>query len=98
MGNMSSQKKTVGSIGVARAFPGGQTAHPEDQNEEENHKKFEENVRNYRKMRKDWGNILILPTREWEAMATALVGSPLARRNKQVKNINAKHPRAAFNC
>ena len=30
-------------------------------------RKFEENVRNYRKMRKDWGDVLILPTREWEA-------------------------------
>ena len=28
--------------GVARAFPGGQVAHPEGQNEEENEEKFEE--------------------------------------------------------
>ena len=52
------------SSGVARAFPGGRVAHPEDQNEEENLRK---NEGNYGKMRKYWGNILILPTREWEA-------------------------------
>ena len=57
--------------GVARAFPGGQAAHPEDQNEEENEEKLRKNGRTYRKMRKDWGNVpgnvCILPTREWEA-------------------------------
>ena len=46
--------------GVARPFPGGRLAHPEVQNEEENEEKL-------RKMMKNWGNVLILPTREWEA-------------------------------
>ena len=49
--------------GVARAFPGGRVAHPEDQNEEENEENLRKNERNYGKMRKYWGNILILPTR-----------------------------------
>ena len=53
--------------GVARAFPGGRAAHPEDQNEEENEEKLRKNDRSYRKMRKDWGNHPILPAREWEA-------------------------------
>ena len=39
--------------GVARAFPGGRAAHPEDQNEEENEEKLRKNERSYRKMRKD---------------------------------------------
>ena len=41
--------------------------HPEDQNEEETEENLRKNKPKYRKMRKDWGNILILPTREWEA-------------------------------
>ena len=53
--------------GVARAFPGGRAAHPEDQNEEENKENLRKNERTYRKMRKDWGNVPILPTQEWEA-------------------------------
>ena len=53
--------------GVARAFQGGRVAHPEDQNEEENEENLRKNERNSGKMRKYWGNILILPTREWEA-------------------------------
>ena len=52
------------SSGVARAFQGGRAAHPEDQNEEENEKTLRKNERNYRKMRKNWGNVLILPNRE----------------------------------
>ena len=39
--------------GVARAFPGGRAAHPEDQNEEENEENLRKNGRTYRKMRKD---------------------------------------------
>ena len=39
--------------GVARAFPDGQAAHPEDQNEEENEENLRKNGRTYRKMRKD---------------------------------------------
>ena len=33
--------------GVARAFPGGRAAHPEDQNEEENEENLRKNERNY---------------------------------------------------
>ena len=53
--------------GVARAFPGGRTAHREDQIEEENEEILRKNEKTYRRMRKDWGNVIILPTREWEA-------------------------------
>ena len=53
--------------GVAMAFPGGRLARPEDQNEEEKEERLTKNKRKYRKMRKDWGNVLILRTREWEA-------------------------------
>ena len=41
------------SSGVARAFPGGRAAHPEDQDEEENEENVRKNERNYRKMGKD---------------------------------------------
>ena len=51
--------------GVARAFPGGWLALLEGQNDEE---KIGKNERKHRKMRKNWGNVLILPTREWEAI------------------------------
>ena len=50
--------------GVARAFPGGRAAHPEDQNEEENKENLRKNERTYRKMRNNLGNVPILPTRE----------------------------------
>ena len=53
--------------GVARAFPGGRAIHLENQNEEENEERLRKSKRTYRKMRKDWGNVLILPTQEWEA-------------------------------
>ena len=53
--------------GVARAFPGGRVAHPEGQNEEENEEKLRKNERKHRKIRKNSGNVLILPNREWEA-------------------------------
>ena len=53
--------------GLASAFPGGRVAHPEDQNEEENEENLRENERIYWKMRKDWRNNPILPTRGWEA-------------------------------
>ena len=36
---------------VARAFPGGQVTHPEDQNEEESKENLRKYERNYRKMR-----------------------------------------------
>ena len=57
----------VSNSGVARAFTGGRAAHPEDQNEEENEENLRKNESKYLKMRKDWGNVLILPTWEWEA-------------------------------
>ena len=50
--------------GVARGFPGGRTGRPKWGKW---WRKFEENERTYRKMRKDWGNVLISPTCEWEA-------------------------------
>ena len=57
--------------GVARAFPGGRAAHPEDQNEEESNENLRKNEVNYRKMRKDWGMFLSCPTVS-ERLATAL--------------------------
>ena len=39
--------------GVARAFPGGQAAHLEDQNKEENEENLRKNERNYRKISKN---------------------------------------------
>ena len=54
--------------GVARAFPGERTAHPEDQIKSRREwKKMRENERNCRKIGKSWGNALIVATREWEA-------------------------------
>ena len=38
---------------VARTFPDGRAAHPEEQNEEENEENLKKNERKYRKMRKD---------------------------------------------
>ena len=51
---------------VARAFPGGRAAHPEDLRKKVK-KEWGKNKRTYRKIRKNWGNVLIMPTREWEA-------------------------------
>ena len=52
--------------GIARTFPGGQVSLSEDQNEEENvEESLRKNEKNYRKMRKDWENV-ILPTWELE--------------------------------
>ena len=65
--------------GVARAFPGGWAVRPEDQNVEENEEKLRKNKRTYRKMKKDWGNVLILPTWEWEAGYGPENGSVLLR-------------------
>ena len=50
--------------GVARALLGGRASHSKNQNEEENEEKVRKNKRNYGKMRKDQGTVLILPTRE----------------------------------
>ena len=53
--------------GVARAFPGGQPAHPEPQIEEANEEKLRKDDRKSRRMRKNWGNVAFLPTRGWES-------------------------------
>ena len=45
---------------------GRQVTHPEDEYEQEN-ENLKENKRKYREMRRNWGNIPILPTRWWEA-------------------------------
>ena len=57
------------SSGVARAFQGGRLANhpPERPKWGQNLEYLRGNERNYRNMRKEWGNVLILPTREWEA-------------------------------
>ena len=53
------------SSGVARGFPCGLLSHPEDQNKEANESSLRKTERTYRKMGKDWGNVLILATPEW---------------------------------
>ena len=52
--------------GVARAFP-GEPPTRKTKMRKKIKKIWWKNERTYRKMRKDWGNVLILPTREWEA-------------------------------
>ena len=59
--------RTGFSSGLARTFPGGRAAHPEIQNEEENEERLRKNKRTYKKLKKNWENVLVLPTREWEA-------------------------------
>ena len=51
----------------SQGIPGWVSGTPEDQNEEANEENLMKNETTYRKMRKDWGNVLILPTQEWEA-------------------------------
>ena len=60
-------KILISNSGIARAFPGGRLAHPDNRNEEENKENLKKNEKNCQKMRKDWGNVLILPNREWKA-------------------------------
>ena len=48
------------SSGLARAFPGWR------QNKEENEENLRKKERHYRKMMKDWGNVLISPIPVWE--------------------------------
>ena len=43
------------SSGVARAFPGGRLAHPENQNEEENKSSLRKNKKNWSKFGEKWG-------------------------------------------
>ena len=52
--------------GIARAFPSGRAAYPEFQNEEETEEIFRENERGTKGKWKNWGNDLVLPTRELE--------------------------------
>ena len=53
--------------GIARAFPGGRPAHPEPQIEEENEERLRKDERKFRRVRKNWGNVALLPTRGWES-------------------------------
>ena len=53
--------------GVARAFPGGRLAHPEDQNEEENKKSLRKNKQNWSKFEEKMRKTELLPTRDCEA-------------------------------
>ena len=48
------------SSGVARTFPGGRVALPEDQIEEENEQKL--------RKKEKLGNVPLLPTRGWESI------------------------------
>ena len=52
---------------VARAFPGGRSAHPEPEIEEENGEKLRKDERKSRRMRKNLGNVAFLPTRGLES-------------------------------
>ena len=57
--------------GVARAFPGGRAAHPENQIEEENEEKLRKIGENRRRMRKIKEMVLSCPP-EVESLATPL--------------------------
>ena len=48
--------------GVARAFPGGQVAHPESQNEEENEKSLRKNKKKLSKFGEKMRKVELLPT------------------------------------
>ena len=53
--------------GVARAFPGGRAAHPENQNEEENEKSLRKNKINWSKFEEKMRKVELLPARDCEA-------------------------------
>ena len=53
--------------GVARAFPGGQLAHPEGQNKEENEKRLRKSKKNLSKFEEKMRKVELLPTRDCEA-------------------------------
>ena len=55
------------SSGVARAFPGGQLAHPEGQNEEENEKSLRISQKIWSKLEEKMRKVELLPTRNCEA-------------------------------
>ena len=56
-----------GTSGVARAFPGGQLAHPEGQNEEENEKSLRKSQKTWSKLEEKIRKVELLPTRDCEA-------------------------------
>ena len=51
----------------SQGLPGLASRPPWRQNEDENEEKLRENKETYRKLRKNWRNILILSTKVWEA-------------------------------
>ena len=53
--------------GVARAFPGGQLAHPEGQNEEENEKSLRKSQKTWSKLEEKMRKVELLPTGDCEA-------------------------------
>ena len=53
--------------GVARVFPGGRLAYPENQNEEENKESLRKNKENWSKFEEKVGIVGLLPTRDCEA-------------------------------
>ena len=53
--------------GVAKAFPGGQGAHPESQNEEENEKSLRKNKKKWSKFGEKMRKVELLPARDCEA-------------------------------
>ena len=80
---------------LARVFPCVRLAHPEDQNEEENEENLRKYERNYRKKRKDWRSVLLLPTREWEAGygpgPTGKFWVPWTKMKNPIPKINNSH-------
>ena len=67
--------------GVARAFPGGRAAHPENQNEEEKESSLRKNKINWSKFEEKMRKVELLPTRDCEA------GYGPGKRFLQVKQI-----------
>ena len=56
----------VSCSGVARAFPGGQLAHPEGQNEEENEKSLRKSQKTWFKLEEKMRKVELLPIRDCE--------------------------------
>ena len=82
--------------GVARAFPCGQTTHPEYQIEEQNEEKLR---KKWRKIIEEWGNVPLLPARGWESsyaphlLNYAVVSCPIL---KWYKVRSVVHPFCCF--
>ena len=53
--------------GVAKAFPGGRAAHPENQIEKGNEETMRKNGRKEGKNENKWGDVPLLPIRGWES-------------------------------